>query len=79
MASRYMEQFAKQLAAERARQRKTRRGLAASSGVALDSVRLVEMGTREPRIETAVAFLRALGRPAWKFLRDVEESVYGED
>lgn len=39
----------------------------------------VEMGAREPRIESAVTFLRALGRPAWKFLRDVEEAVYGED
>ena len=79
MAEDYLKRFAHHLAVERLRLNKTQRGLAAESGVALDSVRLVEAGEREPRITTAVAFLRSLGRPAWKFLRDVEEAVYGED
>lgn len=71
--------FANALHAARLSRGLSRRGLAADSGVALDTVRLVEAAEREPRIGTAVTFLRALGRPAWKFLRDVEEAVYGED
>lgn len=79
MHGRFMESFARQLAAERQRIGKSQRGLAASAGVALDTVRLVEGGKREPRLATAVLLLRTLGRPAWKAIREMEEATYGGD
>jgi len=79
MQDRFVQAFARHLRNERARMGRSQRGLSTDAAVALDTVRLVENGERVPGLDKAVLILRALGRPAWKALRDVEESIYGDD
>ena len=79
MQDRFVQAFARHLRAERSRVGRSQRGLSTDADVALDTVRLVEKGERVPGLDKAVLILRALGRPAWKALRDVEEAVYGDE